>query len=822
MRPPRQHLLVQGRATAVPYKPIGGGGAELMLPPRERSEHGCRLREQLEQACDEAQMRRKRGGGVGIPRGITLQLRSELGSDLALEPLDLPSQGIALLSTRYSQGVHEATIHVPDGKLGLLFGRIYDYLAKETPNGGPRHRALIESISELCLATLEGLWTDSAPYPSSADERVWWEVWLRHDEDANGLPELDRLRRQAEDKGFEVDGRAHLRFPDRTVVLVFASPRQLSAALDRFDDIAELRAAKTATEFFTGLSSREQGDWVRDLRGRVEVALPDAPAVCLLDTGIQHEHPLFRGLIDEADIHAVEPSWGAHDHGPGGPHGTPMAGLAIFGDLGPLLESRDRVALTHRLESVKILPPPPAKNKPALYGFVTAKAIARCEKAAPTRNRVIAMAVTTDGLDQGRPSSWSAAIDSLATGYDDGDYASPRLLIVSAGNRDYANSLDYYSAAVTDGIFSPGQSWNALTIGACTDRVALRDPTFADWQPLATRPEDLSPHSTTSITWASAWPIKPELVFEGGNAAVNTDGAIDLPNDLCLLSTAAASRDVVPQLTRMWGTSAATALAARIAASLRAAYPKAWPETIRALLVHSARWSDAMWARVADLKGREQVRNLVRSFGYGTPDVARARSSFDNALTLIVEDQLEPYAKDSTAQMHFHRLPWPRAELRALGDTPAMMRVVLSYFVEPNPGERGWQYKHRYASHGLRFDVQTPTESLLEFRRRINGAIREQIEGRLTGSDAGRWELGPDLRSAGSLHVDTWRGTTAELASRETIAVFPVVGWWRERPQLGRARPARYSLVVAIETEQTRVDLYSIVENLIAVPASPE
>jgi hypothetical protein len=101
------------------------------------------------------------------------------------------------------------------------------------------------------------------------------------------------------------------------------------------------------------------------------------------------------------------------------------------------------------------------------------------------------------------------------------------------------------------------------------------------------------------------------------------------------------------------------------------------------------------------------------------------------------------------------------------------------------------------------------------------GTFRSSKKETIAASDAERWELGPGLRSAGSLHADIWHGTAAELASRETIAVFPVIGWWHEHPQLERAHPVRYSLIVSIETAQTSVDLYAIVESLLSLPASP-
>jgi hypothetical protein len=54
-------------------------------------------------------------------------------------------------------------------------------------------------------------------------------------------------------------------------------------------------------------------------------------------------------------------------------------------------------------------------------------------------------------------------------------------------------------------------------------------------------------------------------------------------------------------------------------------------------------------------------------------------------------------------------------------------------------------------------------------------------------------------------------------------ALYPVIGWWRERHQLGRwNRLARYALVVTIETPQVSVDLYTPVMNQISVSVPVE
>lgn len=80
----------------------------------------------------------------------------------------------------------------------------------------------------------------------------------------------------------------------------------------------------------------------------------------------------------------------------------------------------------------------------------------------------------------------------------------------------------------------------------------------------------LSPFSTTSITWPSMRPLKPDVVFEGGNAAIDALSAVTLPS-LSLLTT--HYEPATRYFTRTEGTSAATALASRFAAQVMAAYP---------------------------------------------------------------------------------------------------------------------------------------------------------------------------------------------------------------------------------------------------------
>ena len=126
--------------------------------------------------------------------------------------------------------------------------------------------------------------------------------------------------------------------------------------------------------------------------------------------------------------------------------------------------------------------------------------------------------------------------------------------------------------------------------------------------------------------------------------------------------------------------------------------------------------------------------------------------------------------------------------------------------------------RHRYASHGLRFRVKAATETVDEFRARINQAARDEEEGRPGGGGGEDWLLG-SFRDRGSMHSDFWQGSAADLAERDAIGVFPIGGWWKEKPFLERFNEkARYALIVTIRAPGSDVDIFTPVETAISVP----
>ena len=565
------------------------------------------------------------------------------------------------------------------------------------------------------------------------------------------------------------------------------------------------------------MDGAQQTAWSEDLVNRLVKPEAEAPAVCVLDSGTTRRHPLIAPALGKEDQQAWRADWHGEDiSAQWGGHGTQMSGVVLYGgDLEETLIGNDPIRLVHRLESVKILPDY-GSNDPDLYGYITYKAVGRAEGQASERRRVYCLAVTSD-VDNwlGRPSSWSAKVDDLAYG----NGKDQRLFVISAGNiRTFYPAVEYLDQNDTAGIEDPAQAWNALTVGAVTEKCSITHPDFAGWRVMAPS-GDLSPTSRTSVSWDSDWPIKPDVVFEGGNYGVDpaTDSGDHL-DELTLLTT--FNRPEERAFTVTGDTSAATAQVARMAAQILVDQPKLWPETVRALLVHSAEWTPAMLAHLPPDPNQASQQLVLRRYGYGVPSLARALRSFASDVTMVIESDLQPYvlegSRGRSRDMILHELPWPADALNALGDTQVEMRITLSYFVEPNPGERGWTNRHRYGGYGLRFAVKRPEESLERFRHRINADARGDEHFTGGGSDNG-WVLGPRLRDRGTLHSDVWRGTATDLANRHDIAIFPVGGWWREKPKLERVgRRVRYALVLSLRTS-VEVDLYTEIASVIGV-----
>lgn len=823
-----KHIFITGNVTAEKFKQLSKRGKASVIPERDRAAHSRKLLQKFDEIWKEKErlQQKRTAEKIATREGTYLSFTSAADHDLITKSLENIKKGIRLLNIKEevideNHKQTKATVYIPNGMEGFFISKIAKYQDENLKSGKPKNAPLVNSIEDVSIALLEGLWTDNLQLIPSENAK-WCEAWLS----VNTKEEKEKTQIAEFSETLNNIGIGHKRnsiiFPERAVVLINANRNQLVELMLQSDLLAEYRAGQETAGFWMNETSTEQQTWVEDLLKRLEIIDDSKIKVCILDTGVNNGHQLLQPILSNADTLTVDNDWGTNDHYQNrGGHGTLMAGLVGYGNFEKALASGNKVLITHKLCSVKILPPPTQAVTPKeLWGDVTAQGIYKAEIQNPEKVLLYCMAVTSkDDVDKGRPSSWSGAVDNLA--YGDGE--NQRLIIISAGNiLDDESWKNYPTSNFVSSIENPAQSWNALAVGAYTEKILVNDKKFNNYTPLS--PEGgLSPHSTTSYGWERKWPVKPDVVFEGGNLLKSPDGSITSHDDLDLLSTS-KSFNLKPFDT-INATSAATAQASWFAAKIAYDYPEVWAETIRGLLVHSASWTLAMLQQMqVRSNNKGDYNNMMKVFGYGVPDLEKALYSSESALTYITQKIMQPFSfndkkQPETNEIHFYNLPWPKDLLLSMQNIPVMLRITLSYFIEPGAGEIGWKDKYRYQSYGLRFDVNNVDENENEFRKRINKSAREENETVPGNSGSERWIVGSNNRSNGSIHSDFWKGTAADLATCNLIGVFPVIGWWRERKHLNKVETkARYSLIISLETPAQDVELYTTVKTMIETP----
>jgi hypothetical protein len=826
------HLWVRDRAEDRAFTRAGGGGDPKIREVEHRA-HGRALTRQVNTALTDLDSQRTQPTLVDelCSTGVVIVLEgTDAAFPLKIDSLERftrhrtsskrPEWLLLSVTAAGEDSPEQAMVWVSDEYRARFLTLFEEYLQRTSTSGEPWNRELMANIARIRSSVLEDLWQSDGDPPVEGTH--WWELWLHRTPDG-----VDLLHRYAQSNRVPVATRI-LTLGDRDVAWISATWEQLRTLPFTAVPLAEIRRPEFI-DTIEDLPRDEQDELAKDLAERVAPANSSAPAVCHLDSGVMRTHQLLSPSLAEDDMHSIAgiPTLGE------GNHGTLMAGLALYGPLDKLLLHGQPVVLRHKLESVNMLPDTVAGNDPLTYGVVTAESVALPESTAVARQRVFCMPITAVPDSPGEPTLWSAAVDALAAGVDvassDAGIAvlgtpnpdQARLFVISAGNVVQLQA-DYRAACDASVIEDPAHAWNALTVGAHTELVSVpQDPTFDGWSALAAE-GDISPFSRTSLLFAArTWPIKPDICMEGGNALTNGVGDFDDFHPLLSLRSTDTRNDLA--LGSVNATSAATAQAARLAALAMANYPSYWPETIRGLLTHAAEWTPTMRSHIDEAKSRTAKLAMLRRYGWGVPSEENVLASTLNAVTLITQDQFVPFDGPEHARrlLRLHQLPWPADALGELGAANVTLKVTLSYFIEPNAARRGWRRRYAYSSHGLRFDLKAPLESVEQFVGRVNYEAQSEEDGQQRPSGRPeRWLMGSQQQSLGSLHQDLWEGSAAELAASGVLAVHPVGGWWKNNSQRKDRidMPVRYALIVSLQTAEQGVDLYTPIAVEMAVP----
>lgn len=833
---PKKHIKLEGYSASHDYKyPKGSFPSSFDLTQRNRNQHGTRIQNQLEAIRQQFNI----SNDVNLPEGIVrddaiyVDFISEWGFQLDFKSLDQDKENPLFQILNIREEIDEpeeearfryhVTLMMTQGGVSSFIKKVGDYLTKNgkyrgIDTGNPSYYKLFNNIDIIQEATLRSFWSDGPeiPFPEG-DETVWWEVWFR--KTANDEFRIGRVLKNLIATGVQI-GQTELVFAEHRVKLIRGTATQLSQSLLLLDNLSELRKPQETADFICHKDEEYEDNvqWMDDLILRTQVDIDEnSVLICLLDSGVNNLHPLITSFLPDERLYSYKPeAWGTGDDWPDGGHGTGVAGLALYGDMVDALASPLDIRILHGLESFKIIHSRDA-NDPELYGAITEFATSAPFVDRPNNPRIFCLTITDKNFSfKGRPSAWSAALDKIAFG-SSLDPVAPQLIIASGGNVSIVNHHDFPALNLLESIQDPAQAYNVITVGSYTKKDRI-DPATGYFH-LAVH-GDMAPSNTTSAIWEHQWPLKPDIVMEGGNSS--TDGVY--VSDHHCLKLLTADKDY-PQFTFLpfGDTSGAAALASKMAAELRTAYPEFWPETIRALMIHSAEWTRKMLNNrsFTDLNETER-KILLRSVGYGVPILENALYSANNSLTLIAEREIQPFhlvgSVRKSKEYHLFNLPWPADILSGeLFDQDVTLKITLSYFIEPNPGSKNKRYVNNfhYHSHALEFAVIKEHEDLDVFKRRISAASdlpEDQIDNREE-----TWSI-KRVRSRGSIKKDFITMSGADMAVRNTIAVYPKPGWYLTRKKLNKANSVvRYSLVVTIETPDVNIDLLTPVLNMIAV-----
>jgi len=549
----------------------------------------------------------------------------------------------------------------------------------------------------------------------------------------------------------------------------------------------------------------------------------DAPAVCVIDSGIQEQHLLLQPAIDQAASRCFLPDKTPTDVGDevaGGGHGTRVAGAVLYGEE---VAKTGTPQLPFWIQNARVLD---ASNRlpETVFPAEAMRTIVEHFHFGPRATRIFNHSINAYGACRLRyMSSWAAEIDALADVHD-------VLVIQSAGNilptgpQPYPGVQDHLAAGRTypdylceraARVANPGQSLQALTVGS----VAYDAFEQGDWRSFAIAPDWPSAFSRSG---PGIWDvIKPEVVEYGGDFIRSNNqppdvqgGGIPAACPELVRSTLATPGPAVDR--DATGTSFAAPKVARIASELQRVLPNATTLLYRALIVQSAQWPE--WAEGVltqirtPLPGQPkperqrllgQASNIMRTIGFGIPDLTRATANTDHRTTYITNAETSIHAYEC----HIYQVPVPQDLRRPADEFDIRIDVTLSYVAQPRRTRRNLR---RYLSTWVDWISSNLGEGLNTFRdRAIKG---EDVEGEALPGSTLPWTLQVSettgsirgtRRNSGTVQKDWAIVKSNALPDHFCIAVRGHEGWSNDPDTT-----ARYALAVTFEIVGQEISIH--------------
>lgn len=376
----------------------------------------------------------------------------------------------------------------------------------------------------------------------------------------------------------------------------------------------------------------------------------DLIGIVVIDSGVSQQHPLIAPALDDAQVFPDGLSKRIH----GGPddgdvltggHGTAVAGLAVYGDIGDCIRLKEFVP-TSRLFSARVTDHNNEYDEDSLIENQLEAAVTYfVENYDQAKVVNISLGNHYSVLDDHRYQfRFAAVVDDLAYRYRDLNV----VFVVSTGNYvhesdDQDDLLEHYPNYLLDSgkarLIDPATSAIALTVGGLSYGAGSDDQSDELTERLVAGHKHW-PSPFTRTGWGYAGAIKPEVVEFAGDLRFSHGRVPGKPAYAGMPTTAKAFAPPEGTLFRtVAGTSFAAPRISNLASRLIREFPNASSNLIRALILDSAQVPTSRPPCLENLKDADD--QILRLYGYGLPDFQRARWSTNNNV-LLLEDGTMP------------------------------------------------------------------------------------------------------------------------------------------------------------------------------------
>lgn len=526
---------------------------------------------------------------------------------------------------------------------------------------------------------------------------------------------------------------------------------------------------------------------------------PDAARVCILDSGINSNHPLLRAAFGESTSF-IDGQDSEDEAG----HGTSVAGVVLYGDLERCLEAKYWQPEVW-LFSGKVMTKAADSDDAVFDANTIEKTIEKAvEYFAGERGcRIFNLSLGNENAPyDGRHIRGIAYIlDRLAREFN-------VLFVVSAGNfrgtatlprSDWRVEYPEYLLADESRIIDPAPALNVLTIGSLANHTAsVNEQRYGDKEinELSPAGED-QPSPFTRHGPSVKGAIKPDLVAHGGNLAspMRQQGDQWRKDDRQLGVLAPNHKFTGSTLLKsISGTSFAAPYVTHLAGRILNQYPNSSANLLRALLANHATIPPACY-QAFPKNLLDHVRDVV---GYGKVDEDTLFRSAEYEVVLLAEDTIVNDAHQ------FYELPLPESFLRS-NRSLRQVRVTLAY----SPPVRTTRIDYLATKISFRL---VKGKSLDEVQRHFNQALKKEVKCIPDASQSNR-EITSEKREKGTLQSSIWRFKQLSPGYKWFVVVT------RQDKDWGNALCAEmeeYAMVVTVsDRENQRAQLYTQIQTRI-------